>query len=183
MSIATCLLVGAAVGVAAQDAETGAPAEFSATWDTDFGPGVRPNRRSSSDPVHDRGYANHPLIVESSGDPRFEGEVTMTVNRDEYPSDGALTVFHRAETKWLAARSGGRLLGGVSIAPRLVAGPRGNLPAEVAHLHDRRAPTPVFPTSQDSNVVVLADQSQDHDVGSTPTVLERLYGRLRQRQR
>jgi len=97
-AIAIGLLAGSAVGVTAQATENGAPTEFSATWDFNFGPGVRRNVDSGSDPVQGRGYANHPRVVETGGDPRFDGEVTMTVNRDTYPSDGALSVFHRAFT-------------------------------------------------------------------------------------
>jgi hypothetical protein len=45
--------------------------------------------------VRSRGYANHSRVVETTGDPRFEGEVTLVVNQDRYPSDGALRVFNR----------------------------------------------------------------------------------------
>ena len=96
-AIAIGLLAGSAVGVAAQETETEAPTEFTATWDSNFGPpGVRPNVPEGSDPVRGRGYANHPRIIETAGDPRFEGEVTLVVNHDTYSSDGALRVFHRA---------------------------------------------------------------------------------------
>jgi hypothetical protein len=96
-AIAIGLLAGSAVGVAAQEPETEAPTEFTATWAHNFGPpGVRPNVPEGFDPVRGRGYANHPRIIETSGDPRFEGEVTLVVNHDTYLSDGALRVFHRA---------------------------------------------------------------------------------------
>ena len=95
--IAIGLLAGSAVGVAAQETETEAPTEFTAFWDSNFGPpGVRSDVEEGSDPVHSRGYANHPLIIESAGDPRFEGEVTLVVNHDRYRSDGALQVFNSA---------------------------------------------------------------------------------------
>jgi len=95
--IAIGLLAGSAVGVAAQETETEAPTEFTAFWDSNFGP--PPIRRSVDegfDPVRSRGYANHPRIIETTGDPRFEGEVTLVVNHDTYSSDGALHVFNSA---------------------------------------------------------------------------------------
>ena len=99
-AIAIGLLAGSAVGVAAQETETEAPTEFTATWAHNFGPGVRPNVISRGSnilgPDLGRGYANHPLIIESAGDPRFEGEVTYIVNQDRYTSNGALVVFNRA---------------------------------------------------------------------------------------
>jgi hypothetical protein len=79
-AIAIGLLAGSTVGVAAQATETEAPSEFTATWGYNFGPGVRPNVNEGSDPVRSRGYANHPRVIETTGDPRFEGEVTLTVN-------------------------------------------------------------------------------------------------------
>jgi hypothetical protein len=111
-AVAIGLLAGSAVGVAAQETETEAPTEFTATWDSNFGPpGVRSAVDEGSDPVHSRGYANHPLIIETAGDPRFEGEVTLVVNHDTYPSDGALRVFNTAfsvendEGTWRASPS------------------------------------------------------------------------------
>ena len=96
-TIAIGLLAGSAVGVAAQETETEAPTEFTATWDSNFGPpGIRSEVEEGSDPVHSRGYANHPLIIETAGDPRFEGEVTAVNNQDRYLSDGALRVFNSA---------------------------------------------------------------------------------------
>ena len=94
--VAIGLLAGSAVGVAAQETETEAPSEFTATWAHNFGLGVRRNVPEGSDPVRGRGYANHPRVIETTGDPRFEGEVTLVVNHDTYASDGALRVFHRA---------------------------------------------------------------------------------------
>ena len=41
-AVAISLLAGSAVGVAAQETEAAAPAEFSATWDFNFGPGAAP---------------------------------------------------------------------------------------------------------------------------------------------
>ena len=90
------LLAGSAVGVAAQETETEAPSEFTATWDPNFGPGVRRNVNEGTNPVRGRGYANHPIVIETTGDPRFEGEVTLVVNHDTYPSDGDLRVFNTA---------------------------------------------------------------------------------------
>ena len=96
-AMAIGLLAGSAIGVAAQETETEAPSEFTATWDSNFGPpGVRRDVEEGSDPVHSRGYANHPLIIETTGDPRFEGEVTLVVNHDRYPSNEALWVFNNA---------------------------------------------------------------------------------------
>jgi len=93
--IAIGLLAGSAIGVAAQETETEAPSEFTATWDSNFGsPALRSAVEEGSDPVHSRGYANHPRIIETTGDPRFEGEVTLVVNHDRYPSDGAPRVFN-----------------------------------------------------------------------------------------
>ncbi len=100
-AIAIGLLAGSAVGVAAQETETEAPTEFTATWDSNFGPpALRPNVTSRGSnilgPDLGRGYANHPLIIETAGDPRFEGVVTLVVNHDTYLSDGALRVFNSA---------------------------------------------------------------------------------------
>jgi hypothetical protein len=49
--------------------------------------------------------------------------------------------------------------------------------------HDRGTSAAVLPAGLDADLLVLADQPQDHHIGGTPTVLERLHGRLRHRQR
>jgi hypothetical protein len=84
-------------GVPGAATEVAPPVEFTATWDSNFGPpGVRSDVEEGSDPVRSRGYANHPRVVETTGDPRFEGEVTLVVNHDRYPSNEALWVFNSA---------------------------------------------------------------------------------------
>lgn len=96
-AIAIGLLAGSAVGTAAQDSETEASGEFSATWHFNFDhPQIRESDSEGSDPVRTRGYANRPRAIETAGDPRFEGELTVVVDHDRYQSDGALQVFNRA---------------------------------------------------------------------------------------
>jgi hypothetical protein len=92
--LAVGLLAGSAVGVAAQD-EAAAPVEFTAEWA--FGNAVRTDTSEVGDGVLiTRGGAWRPGVITSASDPRLEGEVTLVINHDRYPSDGALQVFNSA---------------------------------------------------------------------------------------
>ena len=94
-AIAIGLLTGSAIGVAAQETETEAPVEFTAEWA--FGNAVRTDTSEVGDGVvMTRGGAWRPGVITSASDPRFEGEVTLVLNHDRYPSDGALQVFNSA---------------------------------------------------------------------------------------
>jgi hypothetical protein len=65
--LAIGLLTGSAIGVAAQETETEAPTEFTAFWDSNFGPpGVRPGATSA--PTRCAAVAT-PTILASSRQP------------------------------------------------------------------------------------------------------------------
>lgn len=83
--LATGLLAGSSVGVAAQEADTVAqgPVEFTAKWS--WGPDVRTDTMEAGEGVlMTRGGAWRPGILTSASDPRLEGAVTIAANSNQY---------------------------------------------------------------------------------------------------
>ena len=83
--LATGLLTGSAVGVAAQEEDTGpeGPVEFTALWS--WGPGLRADTTEGADGVvTTRGGAWRPGVINSASDPRLEGTLSISANSDQY---------------------------------------------------------------------------------------------------
>ena len=94
-TIAIGLLVGSAVGVAAQDDAAAAPVEFTAKLA--FGPSVRSETTTIGDGVTmSSGGAWRAGVISEASDPRLRGTTYMAANANDYTAAGGPTVWNYA---------------------------------------------------------------------------------------